>query len=680
MQSESHAFKSWYFPAAIGVLLAAAFFRLWHLGTVPPGMHAEELINAQISEHMAHGEVSVIYDRVRPAREGLYYALLALSTTIFGQGAILWRLPSVWLSMLSLAVMLRLMRRLYGIRVALLAAGLVAVAFWPVWMGRTVQHVALMPLITTIVIYAFTRAYQATRQTEMGLWFTVGGLTLGIAQYVHVTAWTLLVLLLSFAGYRMAVDREGLRRHQGNIVYALILTAVICLPLIIYLGRHPGVREPVPLAEQPRLATQIPERLIASVAGLILRGDMLPQHNLPGRPVLDPLTGALMIVGIGVAAARWRREAYGLALLWLFVGLIPTAFLPQKPDFEFMAVILPIVFVFPAIGLRALLQFLRERLARQMAAGAHVAISALVVAVIALNFAWTYRDYFLIWPTLGDVRLNYQADLGLLARYLDTSTDSTPVSVCSSPVDRADDPFALTNAELLSYVMHRSDLPIRYFDCTQSLVIANGGESQRLIFPRGHYYDHLPGPLLAWMQYAQDEHVPGIRPDVVMRFEASQQVADYIGAFITTALTAWPTEANDPSLAQLPISFGYNIAFLGYDIQDTEIRPTDWVELTTYWRVDGPPPAELNLFAHLLSSPVVIIAQSDSLGADIRTLQVRDLFLQHSLIQTPPGMMPGSYVLSVGLYLPSTHQRLPAFANGLVKADRLFLAPMTVEP
>src|SRR5690606_27499165 len=115
----------------------------------------------------------------------------------------------------------------------------------------------------------------------------------------------------------------------------------------------------------------------------------------------------------------------------------------------------------------------------------------------------------------------YQAELGRLAHYLDTSTDPTPVSVCSIPVDERDEPFALTNARLLDILMHRSMAGIRIFDCTQSLVIANGGESQRIIFPRSHYYDFLSGRLRGWMRYGDGEGVAGGGPDFVMRWEAS---------------------------------------------------------------------------------------------------------------------------------------------------------------
>jgi 4-amino-4-deoxy-L-arabinose transferase-like glycosyltransferase len=668
----------WDFAIAVILLVGAAFFRLHHLGTTPPGLQPDELLNAQLSDRMRQGLVSVIYSDVTPAREGLYTALLATSTTLTGRGMIMWRLPSVWVSLLSLAATFALMRRLFGERVALMVLGLMAVTFWPVWMSRVVLHITLIPLVATLVGYTFVRAFQAPDTGDASLWFTVGGLALGVSQYTHVTAWTLPVIFVAFVVYLWITNRERLRPHLGNVFYALLLAATLNLPLIIFMLRHPGVRELVPVAEQANLITRIPGRLLSTLAGLALRGDMLPLHNLPGRPVYGPLIGLLMVVGLGVSIRRWRRASYGIVLIWLLVGMLPTAFLPRKPDFESMTVILPVVFVFPAVGLLAIYRWIGDTFTGRARHWALSATSALVTVLVVGNTISTYRDYFIRWPARADVQAAYQSEVGALARYLDTSRDPTQVSICSIPVNKDTDPFALSNQELLSYLMHRRGLPIRYYDCTQSLVLANGGESQRLIFPRGRYFDHLPGPLLAWMAYAHDEGVPGVGPDVVMRLDVADRLADQVGAFITTAPTAWPPESGEVRLADLPVTFGANVTFLGYTLRDSTVQPTDWIELTTYWRLDGPPPDDLTLFAHMLGSPVVVIAQKDSLGPQINTLHTRDVFLQYSMIQTPGGVTPGLYALSVGLYFPGTNERLPAFENGSARADRLFLQRIAI--
>lgn len=670
----------WYLPVVTILFVIGAILRLWSLGTVPPGMTYEELLNAQISDLLRGGDLRVLYDQIQPAREVVYYAILAGSTTVTGRGLILWRLPSVWIGMLGLAVSASLFRRLYGVRVALMAVGLMAVTFWPVWMSRAILHVTLMPLVTSLVLYVLIRAYSSRGRIVSALWYTAAGIALGAAQYTHVTAWALLLIPMVFVVIRWFQKPRDIRRHWGNIFYAVALGAVIILPLFIYLSRNPGARVPMLPDEQPVGLGGAVNDAVATLSGLFLRGDMFPNHNLPGRPILDPLVGGLLVIGIGVSAARWRRPPYALALLWLGLGLLPALAAPRAPDFEHMAVVLPVIFALPAIGLRAVYGYLRDHLrSRRWQGRAQQAVGPLVALIIVSGAVWTGIDYFGRWPALGDVRLNHDADLGVLAHYLDTTTDPGPISVCATLPDGAD-PFALSNDRLLGYLMHRQRSNIHYFDCTQTLLLASGGESQRLVFPRSHYYDSLPGPLLAWMRGARDEGVPGIRPDVVMRVDVRQTLADRAGAFITTAPVAWAPETGIFELAPLPVAFASNVTFLGYEIRDSYLWPGDTLEVTTYWRLDGPPPAPITIFVHLLGNPVVVLAQRDTLGVDVSHLQARDVFIQYTTVQIPAATSPGMYPVSVGLYFPDSGTRLQVFQNGQVRSDRLFLERITILP
>jgi hypothetical protein len=655
-------------------LLIGVFLRFWQLGSAPPGLSNDELVNVQLADHMRQGEVSVVYNQVTPGREGLYYAYLALATEFMGRGLILWRLPSIWLSMLAMAATATLFRRLFGSRVSLMATGLMAVSFWPVWMGRAVLHVTVMPFLAALTFYVLTRTFQSQSRSASALWFTASGLLLGISQYAHVSAWVLLLIPVGFIVQRWFSHREDITRHWGNIFYGLILFIIVNIPLGLFVLRNPGARGSNSFVDTSLNMVSLGDKLLQAVLSLFVQGDTFVNHNLPGRPILDPLVGVLAVIGLGVAISRRRQPAYTIVLIWLGLGLIPEILTARKADFEFLAVLMPVIFLLPAIGLRSVYVFIlakfknlvSQRLLRLIISGG--------IGLLLLNTAWhTGWDYIVTWATLDDVKLAYGAEERAIAHYLDTDVEPTPVSICSTPVDHEERPFALTNAELLGYLMHRSDLHIRFFDCSQTLVLANGAESQRLIFARGKYYGQMPGPLLAWMKTSASEDIPGVSQDVIMRIDASDEIADRAGAFITTAPVAWPPESGEFRLVQLPISFESNVTFLGYEVRDTSLHPGDYVELITYWRLDGPPPPQLTMFAHLLGSPVVVLAQNDSLGVDISKLETRDVFIQYSLIQIPAGIAPGMYPLSIGIYTPGSGARLKAFENGQARADRLFL-------
>lgn len=94
------------------------------------------------------------------------------------------------------------------------------------------------------------------------------------------------------------------------------------------------------------------------------RGDANGRHNLPGAPMLDPLSGALFAVGTGLTIARWRDRRSLLLLGWLGVMLIPGVFSVQAPHAMPNVEALAPTMILGGIGVVALIDLLGNR-ARQ---------------------------------------------------------------------------------------------------------------------------------------------------------------------------------------------------------------------------------------------------------------------------------------------------------------------------
>ena len=73
-----------------------------------------------------------------------------------------------------------------------------------------------------------------------------------------LAAWTLLLLYFVVIICMVTIDRQIVKKNQANIVYALALCIVLILPLVIYIARHPGVREVMPITEQTQLIAEAP--------------------------------------------------------------------------------------------------------------------------------------------------------------------------------------------------------------------------------------------------------------------------------------------------------------------------------------------------------------------------------------------------------------------------------------
>jgi len=51
-------------------------------------------------------------------------------------------------------------------------------------------------------------------------------------------------------------------------------------------------------------------------------GDRNPRHNLPGEPMLDPITGAFFLLGAAWSLWHWKDHRRGLVIIWVGVTLL----------------------------------------------------------------------------------------------------------------------------------------------------------------------------------------------------------------------------------------------------------------------------------------------------------------------------------------------------------------------
>src|SRR5207253_8278751 len=94
--------------------------------------------------------------------------------------------------------------------------------------------------------------------------------------------------------------------------------------------------------------------LVATVDALWLRGDAQARHNLPGRPIFDPLGVLLFLIGLGALLRRLRSTASLTVLAALIVMLVPAWLSDSAPHQLRIAGALPALYLIAAVGLAAL--------------------------------------------------------------------------------------------------------------------------------------------------------------------------------------------------------------------------------------------------------------------------------------------------------------------------------------
>lgn len=230
-----------------------------------------------------------------------YWMLMHVWTRIAGDSETMLRLPSALFGIATIPAMFALGRRCYGDREALIAAGLTAVAWAPVYYSQEARPYALLLLavvLATTWLIDVTRALGAgatpPRRAQLG--YVVAATA---AAYAHYFGAALVGLQLAAAAY-------ALRRRRGAWRALAPLAAAL---LIAYAPLVRRALRVVPGGLNARIMPDLTDVWLllcfffnqsAVVAGLVV-------------------TVTALAVGRGLARREWPRPATWLLVAWLAV-------------------------------------------------------------------------------------------------------------------------------------------------------------------------------------------------------------------------------------------------------------------------------------------------------------------------------------------------------------------------
>lgn len=666
-----------YFLAVL-LLLVAAVLRLKDITALPSGLHDGEIVDIRVAETARGGSVEVFYDLGGEGREGLYHIGAVLGTSLIGNGPLGYRLLSVWIGMLALAILYSLGRRILGTMGGLGAMSLLAVSLFPTLLSRQISREAMLPLLVTYILFCLASAlpvYKRRRKRGDNTSAAAAlGALLGLTLYVHPIGLLTMLFSMLFIAYMIITRQQMSRRRLSYIGFALLLMIILGMPYLISTIRRPELAGVDRLAGKnyPNVSLQA---AFDSLAGLVVKGDTNPRYNLPGRPMFDPLSGWIILVGF-IAAWADRRHPRRALLLTATLILSPVFLLSgDAPDFINYASALPVLALFFGLGLQTLSELLPR-------SGATV-MSLFLVGITVYNVQWTGRDLLGKWNDLPEVQEAYNGDLGKLALYLDHYADNAQMVVCGWLPEPYRTSSALTDSQLIFLMMNRETARLRPVDCYNALVLTNGGAYQQIIMPRPDVLDTAHPEIRWWLAQAQPVNLSSIPPNTVWSMALESVVADRMGMLTAQPSVSYAPEAGGSrdQLINTPVSFAGNLTFLGYvpDV-DSVYKPGETVTLVTYWRVDGRVPPDLQLFAHILADPGASPpANRDIIELSPRMLRNRDVFVQVTYIPLPESLPLGEYMVSIGAYQSSSDARLAVLDNGEPRGTRLFLYPITIE-
>jgi hypothetical protein len=400
---------------AVGFWMAlglAGIFRFVHLSTLPLDMwsdQAEKLLD--VADVLA-GRYSIFFTR-NTGREALQFYIAAATARIFGTGVsfLTLKIGTALAGWLTLPFIYALAREVVDRRVALAGMILAGVAMWPNVLSRTGLRFSLYPLVAAPALFLLARGLRRQNRNDLLLAGVIAGIGLHGYSPARVLPVVLAVGLLLYALHPAARGQRARLLSWGAAAAGLAL--VVFLPLLRVALQRP---DDFLFRSLSRLGTA--ERPLPGPVGSLLVSNLrnaLAMFNwdsgliwvvsLPGKPLLDWVTGALFVMGTLLCLIRYARRRQWLDLFLLLS--IPMLMLPSWLALAFpgenpapnraSGVLIPI-FILAGWALVAVAETIAAawpgRLGRIVAAG--WTGSLLVMAVLnnyALTFQVFYPDY-----------------------------------------------------------------------------------------------------------------------------------------------------------------------------------------------------------------------------------------------------------------------------------------------
>ena len=307
------------------ILLAGAGLRLWHLGGLPEGVWSDEVDSMQDAIRLLH----MPFQPFAPGNSGhnpsLYFYAIAGVFKVAGPSITAARVTSALFGMGGIVVVYLLGKLGGGPALGLIAAALITVAPWSITFSRVAMPDIPVPAVTGLGYFFLIRALRDGKPFDFG----AGGIALGASFLVYPGAYVpgiLAVVLLWWRGRSDPAYRLATRQARLLLPLALVAAAA---PTLIVIVRDTDfalarVRSLSLLNEYPDLhhrASALLSNLRTYLLMFTVAGDHNGRHNLSGAPMLDPVTGACFLLGVGMCLRRFSSWYARTMILWLAANL-----------------------------------------------------------------------------------------------------------------------------------------------------------------------------------------------------------------------------------------------------------------------------------------------------------------------------------------------------------------------
>ncbi len=648
---------------ALLAILGGAFLRFHELGDVPPGLHYDFAANAIIANSIAFEGWREVFITAYTGKEVLFFYTAGLIFKFIGSSVFALQFTAALYGILGIAACYFAARQLLWDQadskwVAALAAAILSFTFMHLVWSRYGERAVTEPFVQGLAIGFLFRGLRRSHTPRPPYSdFILAGAFTGLAAYTYLAArlfpFPIAITLIAFAvaeirrpdyTTKRLLDHPTPRLFIHFAIY-LATAALVFAPLGWFFVTHPETF--LVRADQLTPKTGEGNLLLQGITGalgmIFISGEPYDRFNIPGRPIFGPLLGLLFIIGFLITLVKLFRPSrltfhVSLFLLvYLFTFLLPTAISVHDifPSNVRSMGLLPVLTIFPALGIVTVSRWLADRLNRSTSFILH----PLSFILLIFGTITTYHSYFLIWATAPGLHYANDTDLVNAARWMDTQ-DTQGTNVYFSAIHYRHPTVAYLARDFPSF---------RWFTGGQALAIPEG--------PALYIFPHAAPPPEDWIAQWTPVYAP-LGPDGApdfraYRFDSTPPLPDFL-----------PASANFGNIVELT---GYRVAATG--VVDFRLRV-----------LNPPDRPDYRLVTDLVDVAGYHWAQGFNDSYFAEQWQTGETILMRIKIPIEIGTPPGDYQLLTTIYSPTSNTNLPAGPAAYAALGPISLPPTDPQP
>jgi 4-amino-4-deoxy-L-arabinose transferase-like glycosyltransferase len=375
----------------VGIVLLAAFLRLWRIGDVPPGVNRDEA-SIGFTAHSLRETGKDEYGRVWPIsfesfgdwKLPLYIYTAVPFVAAFGPTELAIRLPSALAGTVTVLLVYFLVMELLErvsvsqrINVSLLASFFLAVSPWHLHLSRVESESNVAVLFVTAALLLF---FKSLRKTGASWWLPASTVLFALTYYTyhgnHISTTLIIAGLVFFF-------RKQLPKGKTLIVSALLFLLLTGFILVKTFAQADATKiagisifgDPAVIHSQielPRSQSGDPNSPLTrlrynrvtyaaitvttnylrsfSPEFLFFKGGGNRAHNIQGIGNFYLIDGLLLILGLIALITKRKTPAYAFMLWWLLISPVAAAITKDAPHTNRMFALFPLPAIIMALG------------------------------------------------------------------------------------------------------------------------------------------------------------------------------------------------------------------------------------------------------------------------------------------------------------------------------------------